>query len=235
VNGEGGVFERLRKVPVAMLCDVLAAMRLPYQVVASSLRPHGVDRVIAGPALCLAGREGVEPPAPPGASRPVFEMDRHVTDGCIVVIAAQGHRVGATIDGNVALAWKLRGCTGVVIDGGVRDVSRFAEFALPVFASFVTPVSTKRLWYFYGIDVPITLPGQNGARVRVQPGDAIHADADGVIVIPAAHLEQAVRDAEIFAAMEQAIERDLRTGEDREAVYARYDKVGHIKSIRDAK
>jgi len=235
VNGEAGVYERLRKLPVAVLCDVLAAMDLPYQVVASSLRPHGADGVIAGPALCLAGREGVEPPPRPGASKPVFAMDRHVSDGCIVVIAGGGHRVGATIGGNVALAWKLRGCVGVVIDGGVRDVTEFAEFALPVFASFVTPLATKGLWYFYGVDVPITLPGQNGARVRVQPGDAIHADADGVIVIPADHLEQAVRDAEIVEAMEQAIQRDLRTGEDREAIYARYDKLGHVKPIRDAR
>src|SRR3954470_18768909 len=106
VNGEAGVYERLRKLPVAVLCDVLAAMNLPYQVIASSLRPHGVGGIIAGPALCLAGREGIEPPARPGASKPVFAMDRHVTDGCIVVIAAQGHRVGATIGGNVGLAWK---------------------------------------------------------------------------------------------------------------------------------
>jgi 4-hydroxy-4-methyl-2-oxoglutarate aldolase len=232
LSSESGVYERLRKLPVAVLSDVLAAMGLPHQVLNASIRPYGVEGVVAGPALCLAGREGKEAAAKPGVSKPVFEMDRHVTDGCIVVIAGGGHRIGATIGGNVALSWKLRGCTAVVIDGGVRDLGEFAEFALPVFATFVTPMSTKGYWSFSEVDVAIALPGQTGAQVRVEPGDAIHADADGVIVIPAAHLTQAVGDAEIFESMEQAIQCDLRTGEDREAIYARYDKLGHVKPVK---
>jgi len=40
-----------------------------------------------------------------------------------------------------------------------------------------------------------------------------------------------VQNAEIFESMEKAIQRDLRTGEDREAVYKRYDKLGHIKPV----
>ncbi len=187
MSSEPSLYQRLRKLPVAVLSDVLAAMGLPHQ---------------------------------------------DVTDGCIVVIAGGGHRIGATIGGNVALSWKVRGCTAVVIDGGVRDLAEFAEFALPVFASFVTPMSTKGYWSFSDVDVPIGLAGQAGGQVRVEPGDAIHADPDGVVVIPAAHLAQAVHDAEIFEAMEKAIQRDLRSGEDREAVYARYDKLGHVKPVK---
>ena len=67
--------------------------------------------------------------------------------------------------------------------------------------------------------------------MRIAPGDAVHADRDGVVVIPAEHLEQAIRDGEIFESMEKAIQRDLRAGEDREAIYKRYDKLGHIKPV----
>jgi 4-hydroxy-4-methyl-2-oxoglutarate aldolase len=232
LSSDSGVYQRLRLLPVAVMSDVLSAMGLADQILASSIRPYGLSTVLAGPAVCLAGREGPEGGAKLGASKPVFEMDRHVSDGCIVVIAAGGHRVGATIGGNVALSWKLRGCQAVVIDGGVRDLAEFSEFTLPVFASFVTPMSTKGLWGFSEIDVPITLPGQTGVRVGVAPGDAIHADADGVIVIPAVHLEQAVQDAEIFESMEKLIQRDLHSGEDREVVYKRYDKLGHIKPVK---
>jgi 4-hydroxy-4-methyl-2-oxoglutarate aldolase len=77
----------------------------------------------------------------------------------------------------------------------------------------------------------VLLPGQTGSPVRIAPGDAVHGDRDGVVVIPQQHLEQAVHDAEIFESMEKAIQRDLRTGEDREAVYKRYDKLGHIKPV----
>jgi 4-hydroxy-4-methyl-2-oxoglutarate aldolase len=232
LSGDSGLYERLRQLPVAVSSDVLAAMGMPDQILASSIRPYGLSTVVAGPALCLAGSEGPEAPAKLGASKPVFEMDRHVSEGCIVVIAAGGHRIGATIGGNVALSWKRRGCKAVVTDGGVRDLAEFSEFALPVFASFATPMSTKGLWNFSGVNVPITLPGQTGVQVRIAPGDAIHADADGVIVIPAAHVEQAVRDAEIFESMEKSIQRDLRSGEDREVIYKRYDKLGHIKPVK---
>ena len=234
MSDDSGLYARLGQLPVAVLSDVLSAMGLPDQVLASSIRPYGLAMVVAGPALCLAGREGPEAPAKPGASKPVFEMDRHVSESCIVVIASGGHHVGATIGGNVALSWKLRGCKAVVIDGGVRDLAEFSEFALPVFASFATPMATKGLWSFSDVNVPITLPGQTGVQVRIAPGDAIHADADGVVVIPAAHLEQAVRDAETFESMEKSIQRDLRSGEDREAIYKRYDKLGHIKSVKVA-
>ena len=232
MSRDSDLYHRLRQLPVAVLSDVLSAMGLGDQILASSMRPYGLSTVVAGPALCLAGREGPEGPTKLGASKPVFEMDRHVSEGCIAVIAAGGHRVGAIIGGNVALSWQLRGCQAVVIDGGVRDLAEFGEFGLPVFASFATPMSTKGLWGFSEVDVPITLPGQTGVRVRVAPGDTIHADADGVIVIPAAHLEQAVQDAEIFESMEKSIQRDLRSGEDREAIYKRYDKLGHIKPVK---
>jgi 4-hydroxy-4-methyl-2-oxoglutarate aldolase len=234
LSGDSGLYERLRQLPVAVLSDVLSAMGLPDQIVASSIQPQGLSSVVAGPALCLAGREGTEAPLKPGASKPVFEMDRHISEGCIAVIAGGARCAGATIGGNVALSWKLRGCKAVVIDGGVRDLAEFSEFALPVFASFATPMSTKGLWAFSAVNVPITLPGQTGAKIRIAPGDAIHADADGVIVIPAEHLEQAVRDAEIFEAMEKSIQRDLRSGEDREVIYKRYDKLGHIKPVKVA-
>ena len=231
MSGNDAWYERLEKLPVAVMSDVLTAMGLPDQVLDSSIRPFDPNAVVAGPALCLAGRAGPEPPPVTGASKPVFEMDRHVTAGCVAVIASAGHRTGAMIGGNVALSWKLRGCRGVVTDGGVRDLAEFAEYAMPVFGAFATPLATKGLWNYSAIDVPVLLPGQAGAPVRIAPGDAVHGDRDGVIVIPREHLAQAVRDAEIFESMEKAIQRDLRAGEDREAIYKRYDKLGHIKPV----
>ena len=114
-------------------------------------------------------------------------------------------------------------------DGGVRDAAEFAEIGLPVFASFLTPLSNKGLWAFTAVDDPVDLPGQNGGAVRVASGDWIHADRDGVVVIPAAHAAQVVADAEVVEAVEGRIKQALLAGEDREAVYARHDRFGHIR------
>ena len=178
MSGIDAWYERLEKLPVAVMSDVLTAMGLPDQVLDASIRPFDPTSVVAGPALCLTGREGPERPVAAGVSKPVFEMDRHVTKGCVAVIASAGHRTGAMIGGNVALSWKLRGCRGVVTDGGVRDLAGFAEYAMPVFGTFATPLATKGRWNYSAIDVPVLIPGQAGSPVRIAPGDAVHADFD---------------------------------------------------------
>lgn len=221
--------DRLKKVPTAVVSDVLSTMGLLGQVLSSQMKAVGSTQSFAGPALCLLGSEGAEPVALPSGSKPVFEIDRRMTPGCVAVIATGGHKLGAVIGGNVALSWHRRGCAGVVTDGGIRDAAECNEMGLPVFATFVGPMSNKGLWAFREIDVPIALPGQRGTLVAVRPGDVVLADTDGVVIIPAALAERVVRDAEILDAMEAKIRADLLRGEDREAVYRRHDRFGHIK------
>src|SRR4051812_37133844 len=221
--------KRLAALPTAVVCDVLAAMGYPDQVLASCLRPVGASKSFAGPAVCLLGSDGPEPDAVPGRSRPVFETDRQMTTGCVAVIAAGGHRVGAVIGGNVALAWRMRGCISIVTDGGVRDASECDELGLSVFAAFVGPMSNKGLWAFREIGVPITLPGQRGEPIPIRPGDIVQGDTDGLVVVPAELAADVVRDAEILESMEAKIRAELQRGEDREVVYARHDRFGHIK------
>ncbi|HZP79025.1 MAG TPA: RraA family protein [Pseudolabrys sp.] len=223
--------KKLRSLPTAVISDVLATMGLPDQVLCSSIRALGSLNGFAGPALCLCGSEGAEPPDLPNGSKLVFEMDRHVRRGCVTVIATGGHKIGAVIGGNVALSWHLRGCVGVVTDGGIRDAEECQRLGLPVFATFVGPMSNKGLWAVREIDVPVSLPGQRGAAVRVQPGDIIHADSDGALVIPAMHLSQVVHDGEVLEQMEAKIRADLQRGDDREAVYARHNRFAHIKKL----
>ena len=221
--------DRLKKVPTAVVSDVLSTMGLLGQVLSSQMKAVGSAQSFAGPALCLLGSDGAEPDALPSGSKPVFEIDRRVRSGCVPVIATGGHKLGAVIGGNVALSWHRRGCAGVVTDGGIRDAAECNEMGLPVFATFVGPMSNKGLWAFREIDVPIALPGQRGTPVAVSPGDVVLADTDGVVIIPAALAERVVRDAEMLDAVEAKIRADLLRGEDREAVYRRHDRFGHIK------
>jgi 4-hydroxy-4-methyl-2-oxoglutarate aldolase len=231
VNDMQSLCDRLRGIPVAVMSDVLYAMGFPDRVLASSIAPAAFAGRIAGPALCLGGAAGPEAPRPAGESSPGFEADRRVTPGCIAVIATGGHRDGAIIGGNIALSWKLRGCRGVITDAGVRDLAEFEAMGLPVFMSYVTPLSNKGLWSFGSVDQPVTMPGQRGTSVSVAPGDLIHGDADGIVVIPRAHAGQAVNDAEVYESVEQRIQQAIEAGEDREVIYRRNDRAGHIRKV----
>ena len=228
-NSLPALCEQFTRLPTAVVSDVLFAMGLADQVLASEIHAIAPSRPFAGPAVCLLGKEGPEPGPMASGSKPVFEVDRHITRGCVAIIATGGHKVGAVIGGNVALSWHVRGCAGVVTDGGIRDADECNRMGLPVFATFVGPMSNKGLWAFADIGIPVMLPGQRGNPVAIHPGDVVHADTDGVVVIPAGLAAQVIHDSEVLEQVEEKIRQDLEKGEDREAVYQRHDRFGHIK------
>lgn len=223
--------KRLRALPVAVVSDVLAAAGLGNRVLAASIRSIGAATAIAGPAFCLGGYAATRATPAGAIADAVYMMDRRLPAGSIAVIATSGECAGAVVGGNVALSWKHRGCAGVVTDGAIRDAEEFRQIELPVYCSFVTPISNKGLWSFATLDEPVRLPAQVGEAIQVFPGDLVHADGDGVVIVPARHAERIVADAEIYEAAEGRIRDDVARGEDREVVYKRHDRAGHIKPV----
>ncbi len=92
-----------------------------------------------------------------------------------------------------------RGVAGCVIDGGCRDTRFIDETGYPVFTRFVTPEDCTWRWQVTATQVPITI-----GRVRIEPGDWIVGDEDGVVVVP-----QAVA-ADVLAAAEAKAEHGER-------------------------
>ena len=94
-------------------------------------------------------------------------------------IAAMGNLMGTTA--------KVRGLAGAVIDGAVRDITELRRLQFPVWSRRVSPAtSVGRM-----ISVDKQIPVKCG-EIMVHPGDYIVADADGVVVVPAAAALQVV-------------------------------------------
>jgi 4-hydroxy-4-methyl-2-oxoglutarate aldolase len=106
----------------------------------------------------------------------------------------------------LATAAQAREIAGLVIDGCVRDVAALEEHGFPVFSTGVAlPGATKEL------------PGAAGGSaevgdVRVQTGDWLVADADGVTVIGATELDGVLSAGTARAGREQALFAALRDG-----------------------
>lgn len=95
------------------------------------------------------------------------------------IIVAQSNTVDySVIGGNVALIAKKRGITGFVIDGTVRDIAEIRENKVPVFGRGVLPMPGGKK-----NAVPVNVPIIAGG-IKVNPGDIIVADEEGVVVIP---------------------------------------------------
>jgi len=104
-------------------------------------------------------------------------IDTAAANSVYVMTVADGDDI-AGIGGLMATAMSARGFSGAVIDGGVRDVAYLKKIAFPVYASGIVP-STSVGHYRATQNVPVTAGG-----VRVNPGDVIVADGDGVVAVP---------------------------------------------------
>jgi len=116
--------------------------------------------------------------SPASAVTPMQEvLDGGGTNSVYVMVLQDGDDV-AGIGGLMATAMNARGYAGAVIHGGVRDVAYIKKMGFPVYATGTVP-STSLGHYRATGNVPVTAGG-----VRVNPGDVIVADADGVVVVP---------------------------------------------------
>jgi 4-hydroxy-4-methyl-2-oxoglutarate aldolase len=103
-------------------------------------------------------------------------------------------------------AAQARGIAGLVIDGCVRDIAALEEHDFPVFSTGVAlPGATKEL------------PGAAGGSaevgdVRVQTGDWLVGDADGVTVVAATEVDGVLAAGTARAEREQALFAALRDG-----------------------
>ena len=112
---------------------------------------------------------------------------------------------------------KARGVAGCVLDGGCRDVAFIRDEGFPVFTRFVTPEDSTWRWELEATQVPVTI-----GRVRIEPGDWIVGDDDGVVVVPQTIAEDVLTEAEQKAATESEIRVAVREGMPPLEAYERY-------------
>jgi 4-hydroxy-4-methyl-2-oxoglutarate aldolase len=142
----------------------------------------------------------------PGDNLMLHAAFRVAEPGDILVLTNGGSPQGA-LWGEIATYYsQIRKLGGAVIDGATRDTLQITEMAFPVFATHVS-VSYPGKRGPGAVNVPVVAAG-----VTVNPGDLIVGDADGVIVIPPAHVETAVRNAEARIAKEAELKRRLDEG-----------------------
>ena len=145
----------------------------------------------------------------PGDAYAVIASLRLVQPGCVLVVDAGGERNAACLGADITLALKTRGAAGVVVDGGIRDIPDLVELDFPVFARSAWPGVRAGEGDGGTAGGPITCGG-----VPVRPGDHIAGDADGVIVIPAEEVAEALEQARGVLALEAEWQAKLRAGAD---------------------
>ena len=105
-----------------------------------------------------------------------------------VLVVAVGDRNITGLGGLMATTAKARGLEGVVVDGAVRDLDQIEANELIVFACSVSPATMLKRYTSLAKDVSVMCAG-----VTVNPGDYIIGDRDGVVCIPARHIDAVLK------------------------------------------
>jgi 4-hydroxy-4-methyl-2-oxoglutarate aldolase len=182
-----------------------------------SLRPLRPGMRLQGFAYPVRGepREGLDYDA---SIRRILTMLGEAPDASIPVY--ETHDDGSAHMGELsATALLARGCRGVVIDGGVRDVRYILETGLPVFSRYVTPLDCVPRWNLLEWNTHATVGG-----VVIQAGDVIVADEDGVVRIRAAIADRVLDQCLALVHTENAVRAAVRSGVPPLQAYDRFGK-----------
>lgn len=134
--------------------------------------------------------------------------------GEVLVIDARGERGTGTVGDILALRAQVRGAAGIVTDGGIRDLDAVTALGIPAYHAGPHPAVLGRRHVPWETDVTIACGG-----TAVQPGDIIVGDADGVLVIPPAILDEVVTDAIEQERQETFIAQQVGAGESVDGLY----------------
>ncbi|HEY5566402.1 MAG TPA: RraA family protein [Gammaproteobacteria bacterium] len=188
--------ERASRLDTATLSDALDKLGIAGQCLGIKPRDH---------AFRMTGRAYTVLYGPVDANEPgtVGDYIDDLEPGTVVVLA-NGGREDATVWGDIltGVAHHM-GLAGTVIDGANRDTHLCLELGYPIFSRSYSMRTGKDRVQVDALQVPVTI-----GHARVQPGDLMRGDADGVVVIPRVRENEVLSVAETIEEAEQRI-RDL--------------------------
>ncbi|MEM7683559.1 MAG: RraA family protein [Pseudomonadota bacterium] len=211
--------------------DIVSGLGAIYtSTLSNALEDVGEDGVIlglpavtqglrcAGRALCVAQVTGPAG-AFPGSDFRVGAMIDAAGPGDIVVVANNGHSVSSW-GGTASYAAKLKGISGLIVDGGVRDREEMIEHGFPVFARHMVPTTGRTRIRVTEIGGTVTVSG-----IKVETGDVIVADGTGIVCVPQQKAVEVLRIARELQADDDQAVREITNGLSFAQAMAKFRKI----------
>lgn len=215
------IADRYKKLYAALVSDALEHMGYHSQCMASGIYPLTHTMKVAGPAFTCHGI------ATPSRDEKIHDirlgMFKSMTSGVVQVRDTQGDTSCGQFGEISATAAHAHGCVGAVIDGSTRDSNYLIDMGFPTFCRFRNPVEAFGRFMVVDYQIPIYVKGMEGL-LKINPGDYIFGDNDGVVVVPQELTIKALELAEEWFASEARSRQAMADGRDPFDVYEEYGR-----------
>jgi regulator of RNase E activity RraA len=197
------VLQRLRRLDACALSDAADQLQLPAAI--SGLIPRTSVTRICGRVLTVKLAAGT--PQTAAGRHLCTESIEAALPGDVIVVEQRTGVDAAGWGGMLSNAARLRGIAGVIVEGPARDVDEAASIRFPIFSRATTARTARGRVYEAANGVSI-----NVGDITVAQHDYVVADGSGVVFIAAAAVDAVLDAAEMIAAREAAMTKQILTG-----------------------